>query len=157
MTSVRSGAAWIYRILIALFALGVLVEVFLAGLAIFRLMPDEDASVSHETIEDKFDAHVGFGWILFYAALLLLIVILIAWAGPRAIGATFALAVLTVVQGMLAGVGEDASVVGALHAVNAFLILGLSSFLALRAWRGGLLTPHTPLQAPAAASTMRGR
>jgi hypothetical protein len=31
MDSVRRGAAWLYRILIALFAVAVVVEIFLAG------------------------------------------------------------------------------------------------------------------------------
>jgi hypothetical protein len=61
MNSVRRGAAWIYRILIALFAVAVVVEIFLAGLGIFRAMPGEDESVSHETIDDKFKAHAGLG------------------------------------------------------------------------------------------------
>ena len=149
MNSVRRGAAWIYRILIALFAVAVVVEIFLAGLGIFRAMPGEDESVSHETIENKFDAHAGLGDILAGAAVLLLILILIAWTGRRAIGATFALAVLTFVQGVLGGTGDSAPVAGAFHAINAFLILGLSLFLTLRAWRGQLLIPPQQLSSSA--------
>jgi hypothetical protein len=145
MNRVRQGAAWIYRLLIALFAVAVVVEIFLAGLGIFRAMPGEDESVSHETIEDKFEAHAGLGQFLAGGSLLLLILILIAWTGPRSIGATFALAVLTVVQGILGGTGEDAPVAGAFHAINAFLILGLTLFLTLRAWRGNLLIPPSQL------------
>jgi len=150
MDSVRRGAAWIYRILIALFAVAVVVEIFLAGLGIFRAMPGEDGSVSHETIEDKFDAHAALGDVLAGGAVLLLILILIAWPGRRAIGATFALALLTFVQGILGGTGDSAPVAGAFHAVNAFLILGLSLFLTWRAWRGQLLIP--PSQLPASPS-----
>jgi len=150
LNSVRRGAAWIYRILIALFALAVVVEIFLAGLGIFRAMPGEDESVSHETIEHKFDAHAALGDFLAGGAVLLLILILIAWTGRRSIGATFALAVLTFVQGILGGTGDSAPVAGAFHAVNAFLILGLSLFLTRRAWGGQLLVP--PLQLPASPS-----
>src|SRR6266536_2228134 len=89
MNSVRQGAAWIYRILITLFAVAVVVEFFLAGLGIFRAMPGEHAPVSHETFSGKFDLHAALGWFLIGGALLLLIVILVAWAGPRLIGATF--------------------------------------------------------------------
>ncbi len=149
MNRVRQGTVWIYRILITLFAAAVVVEVFLAGLGIFRAMPGEDESVSHETIEDKFDAHAALGDFLGGGSLLLLIVILIAWTGPRSIGATFALAVLTVVQGILGGAGEDAPIAGAFHAVNAFLVLGLALFLALRAWRGNLLIPPSQLRGTA--------
>jgi hypothetical protein len=125
------------------------VEVFLAGLGIFRAMPGEHESFSHETIEDKFDAHAGLGDFLIGGSLLLLIVILVAWTGPRSIVATVGLAVLTVVQGILGGAGEDAPVAGAFHAVNAFLILGLALFLTLRAWRGNLLIPPSELRGAA--------
>jgi hypothetical protein len=150
MSSVRQGAAWIYRILIALFAVAVVVEIFLAGLGIFRAMPGEDESVSHETIEHKFNAHAALGDFLGGAAVLLLILILIAWTGRRSIGATLALGVLTFVQGILGGTGDTAPVAGAFHAINALLILGLSLFLTWRAWRGQLLIP--PAQPRASAS-----
>ncbi|MGH3142319.1 MAG: hypothetical protein ACRDO9_04215 [Gaiellales bacterium] len=147
MRSVRQGAAWIYRILITLFAAAVVVEFFLAGLAIFGAMPGEEGSVSHETFEDKFSGHADLGGSLVGGSLLLLIVILIAWTGPRSIGATFALAVLTIVQMILGRAGEDSSVAGAFHVINALLILGLASFLTSGAWRGNLLIP--PSQRPA--------
>ena len=149
MSSIRQGAAWIYRILIALFAIAVVVEIFLAGLGIFRAMPGEDESVSHETIEHKFDAHAALGDFLAGGAILLLILILIAWTGRRSIGATFALAVLTFVQGILGGTGDSAPVAGAFHAINAFLILGLSLFLTLRAWRGKLLISPSQIRGSA--------
>ena len=145
VSPVRQGAASIYRILIVLFAAAVVVEIFLAGLGIFRAMPAEDKSVSHETIEHKFDAHAALGDFLGGGAVLLLILVLIAWPARRSIGATLALALLTVVQGVLGGTGDSAPVAGALHAVNAFLILGLSLVLTWQAWRGQLLIP--PLHA----------
>lgn len=148
MSAVRQGAAWVYRIVITLFVVAVIVEVFLAGLAIFSAMPGDDESVAHETFEDKFEAHAGLGWALGGASVLLLIAILIAWTGPRSISATIALVVLTYVQSALGGAGEDASVAGAFHAVNALFILGLSSFLTLRAWRGNLLTSPSGRRAP---------
>lgn len=149
MNPVRQAAAWIYRILVTLFAAAVVVEFFLAGLGIFHAMPGEDESVSHGTFEDKFESHAGLGWFLLLGSLLLLIVILVAWAGPRLIGATFGLAVLTVVQMILGGAGEDAPVAGAFHAINALLILGLSWFLTSRAWRGNLLIPSSRLRGTA--------
>ena len=144
MGRAREGAAWTYRILITLFTAAVIVEIFLAGLAIFRAMPSEEGSVSHETIENKFDAHAALGDVLGGGAILLLIVILIAWTGRRVIGATFALAVLTFVQGFLAATGEDSPVAGAFHAVNALLVLALSLFLTWEAWRGKLGATGVP-------------
>jgi sterol desaturase/sphingolipid hydroxylase (fatty acid hydroxylase superfamily) len=141
MNPVRQAAAWVYRILITAFAAAVVAEFFLAGLGIFRSMPDEDKSVSHDTFSDKFDAHAGLGFFLFLGSLLLLIAILVAWTGPRAIGETFGLAVLTFVQMILGGAGEDAPVAGAFHVINALLILGLSWLLTFQAWRWNLLIP----------------
>jgi hypothetical protein len=149
MSGVRRGAAAIYKVLIALFAAAVVVQIFLAGLGIFDAIPDEGESVSSDTWEDKIEVHAGVGWFLFLGSLLLLIIILIAWTGPRSIGATFALAVLTFVQMILGGVGQDAPGVGAFHPINGVLILALALFLTWRAWRGNLLTPPSELRAPA--------
>ena len=146
MHPVRQGAAWSYRILVTLFAAAVVVEFFLAGLGIFRTMPGEDESVGHEVFEDKFEPHAGLGSFLIGGSLLLLILILVAWAGPRLIGATFALAVLTVVQMVLGNAGEDAPVAGAFHVINALLVLGLSWFLTSQAWRGNLLIRPSQLR-----------
>ncbi|HEY5987200.1 MAG TPA: DUF6220 domain-containing protein [Streptosporangiaceae bacterium] len=148
MNPVRQGAGWIYRILITLFAAAVVVEFFLAGLGIFRAMPGEHAPVSHETFSGRFDPHAALGGVLIGGSLLLLIVILVAWAGPRLIGATFGLAVLTFVQMILGGAGEDAPVAGAFHVINALLILGLSLFLTAWAWRRNLLIPPSKLRGP---------
>lgn len=156
MNRMRQGAAWIYRMLVTLFVAAVVVEFFLAGLGIFRAMPGDDESVPHETFEDKFDAHAGLGWGLFLGSLVLLIVILVAWTGPRSIGATFGLAVLTFVQIILGSAGEDAPVAGAFHAIDALLILGLSVFLAARAWRGNLLIPPSRLGGAAPPSPAAG-
>jgi hypothetical protein len=149
MNSVRQGAAWIYRILITLFAVAVVVEFFLAGLGIFRAMPGEHQSVSSDTFGAKFDVHAALGAFLIGGSILLLIVILVAWTGPRSIGATFGLAVLTFVQMILGGAGDNAPVAGAFHVINALLILGLSLFLTARAWRGNLLTPPSQLRGTA--------
>ena len=70
-----------------------LIVVFLSRilvLLVFRAMPGEDESVSHETIEHKFDAHAALGDFLAGGAILLLILILIAWTGRRSIGLRWA-------------------------------------------------------------------
>ncbi len=149
MNSVRQGAVWIYRILITLFAAAVVVEFFLAGLGIFGAMPGEHKPVSHEMFGAKFDIHAALGGALIGGSLLLLIVILVAWTGPRSIGATFGLAILTFVQMILGSAGEDAPLAGAFHAINALAILGLSLFLTSLAWRGKLVIP--PAQLPGTA------
>lgn len=149
MAGIRRGAAAIYKVLIALFAVAVVVQFFLAGLGIFSAIPEEDGSTTADKWEDKLEPHAGLGWFMFLATLLLLILILIAWTGPRAIGATFGLALLTFIQMILGGAGEDAPGVGAFHAVNGVLILALAFFLTWRAWRGNLLIPPSELRGAA--------
>jgi Family of unknown function (DUF6220) len=149
---ISRGAAWIYRVLIGLFAIGVVVQFFFAGAGVFGARPDEDETVTEARFEDKFDLHSGLGGFLLLASLLLLILILIAWTGPRAIGATLALFVLMIIQQALSG-GDRW--VGAFHPINGLLILGLSGFLARSAWRGNLLVrpSELPAAAPAAPTT----
>jgi Family of unknown function (DUF6220) len=149
MQGVRRGAAAIYKYLIALFAVAVVVQIFLAGLGIFGALPEEGESVTSERFDDKFEPHSALGFFLLLGSLLLLILILIAWTGPRSIGATFGLFALVVVQMILAWTGEDAPGIAALHPVNALVILGLSGFLARSAWRGNLLVPPSELRGAA--------
>jgi hypothetical protein len=151
MNAVRNGAAWVYRVLITVFAVAVLVQFFLAGLGIFDAIPEGDEQTTQTIWEDKIDPHAAVGHILQMGSLLLLLLILIAWTGARSIGATFLLAVLLILQIILAAVGEDTPAIGALHPVNAIVILALSWFLAWRAWRGNLLVPPSRLTSPEAS------
>lgn len=146
MQAVRRGAAAIYKVVIALFVVGVVVQFFFAGAGAFGARPDEDETITDTGFEDKFELHSGLGWFLTLGSLLLLILILIAWTGPRSIGATFGLFALMILQNVLAW-GDRW--VGAFHPLNALLILGLSSFLARRAWRGNLLIPPSELRGAA--------
>lgn len=147
MSGVRRGAAAIYKYLIALFVIAVVVQIFLAGLGIFRALPEEGESVTSASFEDKFEPHAALGFFLLLGSLLLLILILIAWTGPKSIWATAGLFLLLIVQMILVWFSEDAPGISALHPVNAVVILGLSAFLASRAWRGNLLIPPRDLAA----------
>jgi hypothetical protein len=146
MQAVRRGAAAIYKVLIPIFAAAVVVQFFFAGAGVFGVSPDEDETFTQTQFEDKFELHSGLGGILTLASLLLFLLILIAWTGPRSIGATFGLFVLMVVQTALSG-GDRW--VGAFHPINGLLILGLSWFLTMRAWRGNLLIPPSELRGSA--------
>lgn len=154
MSPWKQMAAWAYRWLISLYTAAVVAEIFLAGLGVFRAMPGDNTPISHKAFDAKFDTHAALGGVLAGGSLLLLIVILVARPRLRWIGATVGLAVLTVVQGALAGAGDNAPVAGAFHAINAVVIFGLSTVLTLWAWRGSLLAPPTraPLIAPPPAA-----
>jgi len=60
----------------------------------------------------------------------------IARPGARAIAGSAVLVLLTsLVQSLLAGLGEDHAVYGALHALDGLLILGVAGYLYARARR----------------------
>ncbi|HEV8602506.1 MAG TPA: DUF6220 domain-containing protein [Gaiellaceae bacterium] len=128
MTQIRRGAFWLYRILLPVYVLGVLVAFVLAGQAVFERMND-------------FDAHQGAGFLTAMAgSLLLFLLALISWRDRATVGLTFLLAVLgVIVQSVLATFEHPW--VGAFHPLNGVVILGLSTHLMMRAWRGRLALP----------------
>jgi hypothetical protein len=69
-------------------------------------------------------------------ALLILLLAVIARLGARAIAGSAVLVLLTsLVQSLLAGLGEDHAAYGALHALDGLLILGIAGCLFFWSWR----------------------
>lgn len=143
----RTFAGAAYRWLIAVFVLCVLVQFVLAGAGVFG----EDRRVAGVKLEDQqsWDPHRVFGFVLFLLAILVLVACLAWWSERIWLLGTFLLALLTFVQFPLASAGEDHRWVGALHPLNAGLILLLSGWLAYRAWRLDLRRGDTPGGPPA--------
>jgi hypothetical protein len=111
---------------------GIIVQVFLAGSAILNLGGSGD-----------FSSHREFGYTV--VGLLCLAVVLTAVAarsGRRAIGISFGLLVLYIVQTTLPAFRGSMPSIAALHPVNAMLLFGLSAWYARRAWRERV--PVTP-------------
>jgi hypothetical protein len=108
----RSGVTTAYHGLALLIALGVVVQVFLAGLGIFGA--------------ESFDAHESFGWMLHTAAVVLFLLALLGPRTRRTIGLAFGLLVLMTVQIMLVGARDDTPWLAALHPVLALFVLGLA-------------------------------
>ena len=103
-----------------LFAAGAVVQVFLAGLGVFDVL---DAPT-------HWDDHVNFGRTIGFLAYLLPILALVGRVGRSLFGQALAMAVLFVVQSVLANVDE--SYIAALHPLNGFLLLGGSFDLGRR-------------------------
>ena len=97
----RNGVTTAYHWLALLIAVGIVVQVFLAGLGIFGA--------------ESFDAHEGFGWMIHTAAILLFILALIGPRTGRAIGMSFGLLALMTVQILLVGARDDTPWVAAFH------------------------------------------
>jgi hypothetical protein len=115
----RRGVTTAYHWLALLIAIGIVVQVFLAGLGIFGA--------------ESFDAHEGFGWSLHTAAILLFLLALI---GPRtraAIGMSFGLLALMTVQILLVGARDDTPWLAAFHPVLALFVLGLAFHIGMPA------------------------
>jgi hypothetical protein len=126
----------IFRYYAALYFLAIIVEFFFAGLGAFSVIGEaSEGTVDEDFVDDKFSPHGGLGFFLGPGALLLFLFALGARLGRNRVLLSLAMLGLWLLQEILAGVGEDASAVGALHPVNALVMLTLSAYLALGAWR----------------------
>ena len=125
---IRTVARRLHPWLAWLFVAAVLVQVFLAGLAIFGAT-------------DGFAWHVDFGYtVLGLITLGVLLAAVIGGLGRAAIGLSLLLLVLYVVQTALPQARASMPALAALHPVNAFLLFALGVIIARRgpvAGRGG--------------------
>ena len=127
----------VHAIAAVLFVVSIVVQVFLAGLAIANLGGSGD-----------FASHIEFGYTavgLSVAALL--ITAIIARRPRRDVATALGLLVLYVVQTALPGLKSAATWIAALHPVNAMLLFGLASWYAWRTWRVAFGTDGTEAEA----------
>ena len=97
-----------------LFAVGGIIQVFLAGLSVF-----DSAKYWND--------HADFGQMIGLLTYVLPILALFGRVGSRLIGQAFVVTILFILQMILANVDDGR--VAALHAVNAFLLIGASGSL----------------------------
>ena len=108
----RAGVTTAYYALGLLIAVGVVVQVFLAGLGIFGA--------------ESFKGHENFGWMLHTAAIVLFLLALLGPRTRRTAGLSFGLLALMTIQIMLVGARDDTPYLAALHPVLALFVLGLA-------------------------------
>jgi hypothetical protein len=128
----------IYKYWASLLVVGVLVQIGFAGYGAFfasNQLEDKGDTLDHEAFDHAWRFHVGWGYIVVYATVVLFILGLIARIGRPRIWFALGLAVAGVAQMFLAYLGEDHPNAGFLHPLNAFVILGLSGMIARNAWR----------------------
>jgi hypothetical protein len=104
-----------------LFVVGVLIQVFLAGLLIFGA--------------GGRDAHIGLGWLLHLVPVPILLLAWAAKAGRTTLWLSLGLFIAVFVQPFLPELKVTAPAVAALHPVDAMLIFALAIAVAYRAWR----------------------
>jgi hypothetical protein len=127
----------IYRYFTGLLFLAVVVQIGAAGYGAFYAADKSDPGpMTEHQFSHGFDFHSGFGYIIFYGTVLLFLLALGSRLGRRRVMMALVLALLTIVQIVLAWGGESAPVVGIFHPIVAFLILGLSGRIAFEAWWG---------------------
>ena len=126
-SALRTWATTGYRWLLLVFLLAGAVQIFLAGLGVFRL---HDNGLEAAAGDSAFAPHRTLGFTLAGIALLILVCALAARPGARAVTLSAVLALLTsFVQSLLAGLGEDTAVYGGLHALDGLLIIGIAGYL----------------------------
>ena len=127
----------IHRYWVVLLFLAVVVQIGAAGYGAFNAAAKSDPGpLSEDQFSQGFDVHNGFGYTIFLATIILSLLAVGARVGRRRLVMTFVLLLLLVVQILLAWAGEDHPVAGIFHPLNAFLILGLTGRLAYEAWWG---------------------
>jgi hypothetical protein len=105
-----------------LFLVGVVVQVFFAGIGLFGRGID------------PFSLHVQLGWLLHIGPLPVLLLAWAAGAGRATIWLSVALLILVGIQPFLPAMRTDLPFVAALHPVNALAIFGLAAIVARRSW-----------------------
>lgn len=124
-----------FKYLVALFFVGVVAQVGLAGLGAFHTVSkNDDGALAKEKAGDWFGPHAAVGYLLLLVALLLLIVAFAAREGRLRRGAGL-LFVLMIVQVLLAWLGGGVWALGFLHPINALAIFAVSAMLAAAEWR----------------------
>ena len=112
----------------ALFAVAIVVQVFLAGAALANLGGS-----------GNFSTHIEFGYTWIGLAVLALLLTALAARRPRReVGIVLGLLLLYIVQTLLPNFRSSAPWAAALHPVNALFLFALAVWYARRAWRAAM-------------------
>jgi heme A synthase len=126
----------IYRFWVSLIAIAVVIQIGLAGYGAFDTRDNVQGggTVDEDSYDDSFGPHIGLGYLIMFSALILLLLSFGA-RGKQRILRSVAAFVLIFIQIMLGESGAAAPyALGALHPVNAFIILGLLGSIVYREW-----------------------
>jgi mercuric ion transport protein len=114
-------ARGIHLVAIWLFAACAVVQVFLAGLGVFAG-------------PDRFALHRDFGYTFSLLLLVVLVAAIVGRLGRRQIGWALLLMVLFALQSVFVAMRASAPEIAALHPVNGFLIIAVTSISGREAW-----------------------
>ena len=97
---------------------------------------DEQKMISEKIYDHGFGFHTAFGYLMFLAAVLLLLLALASRLGKRRVLWSLAVPVAVAVQIVLAWISESVHGVGILHGINALVVFGLTGYLVRETWWG---------------------
>jgi hypothetical protein len=127
----------VYRVWAAIVVAAVLLQIGFAGYGAFYVANKvDDNPVNDDTFMDGWGLHAGFGYLVVLLGLVFVLVALGARAGKQRTLRVLGLFGLMILQVLLAWFGFEFPLIGVLHPINAFMILGLSLSIAYQAWRG---------------------
>jgi hypothetical protein len=142
---VRAAYKWIATLVVA----AAVIQIGFAGFGAFYAAHKIDDSSSDPKVmtEDQFETAFGahfFGAVAVIALVLALVIVsLIGGFGRWRLGRAGLLALLVILQILLAGLAFAVPVFGFFHAVNALIILGFASWTAANEWRMSRIPPLT--------------
>jgi hypothetical protein len=118
----------VHAVVAAIFAVAIVVQVFLAGAAIANLGGS-----------GNFGSHIEFGYTwIGIATVALVVTVLLARRPRREVGIVTAIVVLYIVQTTLPGFRESVPTIAALHPVNALVLFAVAAWYARRVGREAL-------------------
>jgi len=115
----------------------VILQIGFAGYGAFyaaHKLEDAGSSITDKQFEDGFGIHMGFGYLVWLAGIVLLLLGLIAGVGRWRLGKHGVLALLLTLQVLLAWFGGSVPAIGFFHPINAFVILGLTGSIVWGGW-----------------------
>ena len=133
----------IFRYWLWLLFAAVVLQIAFAGFGAFDVadkLASEGVSIDEEGYDDSWGLHTGFGYLVLLAGLVALILALVARVGRQRVLHSLGIFGLLILQTLLAWFGSELPFIGALHPINAFLILGAVGALAMREWRAAPMT-----------------
>jgi uncharacterized membrane protein len=133
----------IYRFWVSLMTAAVVLQIAFAGYGAFDVARKVDkGTVNDDSFIKSFDPHAALGTLIVLSGLVLLLFSFGA-RGKKRIQLSAVVFVLLVAQLLLGWTGIEAPyILGALHPLNAFLILGLLGMITMREWKGDRMAHH---------------
>lgn len=119
-----------YRVLAWIFVIALTVQIYLAGLGVFRF---RSVPLGEGGGRSFYGLHIQFGWLIGWVPILLIVLALLGRYSRRTITRAVGLVLLIIIQSVILWVAQDAPLLKALHPVNAIFIFWLSLSLAREA------------------------